>query len=132
MFKAIKILIVEDSPTQAAVLAELVRQIGYTPVVYTDVRIGIQQILAKEQPGLVLLDLRLLDSKGNQVADGFQICKEIKRSPQRPPVIVVTAEGDDEACEWAILQGADAFLQKPFAAKDLTEVIAEVLKGSAA
>ena len=126
--KPIKILIIEDSPTQAAVLGELVRQIGYTPAVYTDVRGGVQQILAKEEPALVLLDLRLLDARGNPMADGFQVCREIKRSAQKPAVVVVSAEGDDEACEWAILQGADAFLQKPFAAKDLTEVIADVLR----
>jgi DNA-binding response OmpR family regulator len=126
----IKILIVEDSPTQAAVIAELVRQVGYDPAVYNDVKAGIQQILAKEQPRLVLLDLKLLDSKGKQVADGFQLCREIKRSPGKPPVIVITAEGEEEACEWALLQGADAFLQKPFAATDLTSAIAAVLSHS--
>ena len=83
-----------------------------------------------EKPDLVLLDLRLLDSDGRPAADGFQVCREIKRSELRPPVIVLTAEGDDDACEWAILQGADAFVQKPFAASDLTAVMASVLSDS--
>ena len=127
MESSIRILIIEDSPTQAAVIAELVRQVGYQPVVYTEVHTGIQSILDREKPGLVLLDLRLLDPKGKPMADGFQLCREIKRSALKVPVVVVTAEGDDEACEWAMLQGADAFLQKPFKATDLTSVIAEVL-----
>ena len=127
-----KILIIEDSPTQAAVIAELVRQVGYQPVVYTEIRSGIQQILAREQPNLVLLDLKLLDVRGKPMADGFQICREIKRSPWKPPVIVVSSESKEEAAEWAILQGADAFLQKPFAVGDLTEVIREVLQGQQA
>ena len=42
-------------------------------------------------------------------------------------MIVISAEGDDDACEWAILQGADAYLQKPFAPEDLNEVLNEVL-----
>jgi two-component system, OmpR family, alkaline phosphatase synthesis response regulator PhoP len=125
----LRILIIEDSPTQAAVIAELVRQIGFTPVVYTEVRAGIHSILAREQPKVVLLDLKLLDAKGNPVADGFQICREIKRSPSKPPVIVISAQDDDEACEYALLQGADAFLQKPFVATDLTDAITTVLRG---
>src|SRR5882672_5532494 len=113
-----RVLIVEDSPSQSAIIADVVRQAGHQPVVYNTLPTGISQILLKEQPGLVLLDLRLMDEDGNQVADGFQICREIKKSPLHPPVVVITAEGEDEACEWALLQGADAFLQKPFASDE--------------
>lgn len=125
--KRSKVLVIEDSPSQAAVIADLVRQAGHTAVVYNEIRIGISQIIAKEQPQLVLLDLKLLDADGNPVADGFQLCKEIKRSPLKPIVIVVSAEGDEQACEWALLQGADGFLQKPFAAQDLTDVLTQLL-----
>lgn len=125
--KSARILIVEDSPSQAAVIADVVRQAGHSPIVYTELKTGISQILLKEQPDIVLLDLRLLDDEGNSIADGFQLCREIKRSQLRPPVIVITAEGDDEACEWATLQGADAFLQKPFAMADLTQAITSIL-----
>lgn len=124
----VKVLVIEDSPTQSAVIADVVRQAGHVPVVYNQLTSGISQILAKETPQLVLLDLKLLDREGNPVADGFQLCGEIKRSALKPAVIVISAEGDDEACEWAILQGADGYLQKPFAAKDLLEVIGDVLK----
>lgn len=123
-----KVLVIEDSPSQAAVIADIVRQAGHTSVVYTELTVGISQILAKEQPNLVLLDLNLLNEEGEPVADGFQLCREIKRSPLKPAVIVVSAQGDDEACEWALLQGADGYLQKPFAAKDLTQVISDVLR----
>lgn len=128
MKKEMKVLVIEDSPSQAAVIADIVRQAGHTSVVYTELTVGISQILAKEQPNLVLLDLNLLNEEGEPVADGFQLCREIKRSPLKPAVIVVSAQGDDEACEWALLQGADGYLQKPFAAKDLTQVISDVLR----
>ena len=122
-----KILIIEDSPTQAAVIADVVKKAGHQPAIYTDIAAGISQIIVKERPDLVLLDLHLLDANGNQIADGFQVCREIKRSPMKPGVVVVSAEGDEEAVQWAIMQGADAFLQKPFAVADLTRVISEVL-----
>ena len=123
-----KVLIFEDSPSQAAVIATLVEQAGFAPVVYNDLPMAVSQILAREEPDLILLDLMLLDEHGKQVADGFQICREIKRHRPSTPVIIVTAEGDDDACEWAILQGADAFLQKPFAPEDLNDVLGEVLR----
>ncbi len=121
-----RILVIEDSPSQAAVIADIVRQLGFTPVVYTQLAMGITQIIQKETPRVVLLDLKLLDSDGNQVADGFQLCREIKRSPQKPAVVVISAQGDEDSCEWAILQGADGYLQKPFKAGDLERVIKEL------
>jgi CheY-like chemotaxis protein len=122
----LRVLIVEDSAAQASVIASLVKTSGHTPVVYTSLPTGIAQILSKEEPDLVLLDLMLLDSHGKQVADGFQVCREVKRALPDTPVIIITAEGDDDACEWAILQGADAFLQKPFDPEELTDAIEKV------
>lgn len=121
-----KILIVEDSPSQSIVIADIVRELGYNPAVYNDLPTSITQILEKEQPLLVLLDLKLVDENGTPFGDGFQLCREIKRSALKPPVIVISARGDDEACEWAVLQGADAYLQKPFAAEELKHLIDEV------
>lgn len=125
--KGNKILIVEDSPSQSAIIASIVEHAGHRPCVYNALPTGISQILTKEQPDLVLLDLMLLDPNGKPMADGFQICREIKRSPRRIPVIVISAEGDEDACNWALLQGADAYLQKPFNPEDLLEVMKSVL-----
>ncbi|MFN8390972.1 MAG: response regulator [Bdellovibrionota bacterium] len=127
MTQQAKILIVEDSPSQAAIIATVVKQAGHLAAVYSQLPMGITQILTVEQPDLVLLDLRLLDSEGKPMADGFQLCREIKRSSPGIPVIVVSAEGDEDACEWAVLQGADAYLQKPFAVEDLTTLMNQVL-----
>lgn len=122
-----KVLIVEDSPSQAAIIANVVKSSGHNPAVYSQLPMGISQIMQKEMPDLVLLDLRLLDPDGNPMADGFQLCREIKRTSAKTPVIVISAEGDEEACEWAMMQGADAFLQKPFVVEDLTRLMEEVL-----
>ena len=65
---------------------------------------------------------------GKPKADGFQLCRDIKRgSNSRVKVVVVSAKGDEESAEWALMQGADAFLQKPFAVEDLVAVMQQVL-----
>ncbi len=125
--KLSKVLIIEDSISQSAILADIVRQAGHQPAVYNSLPTGISQIVLKEQPAVVLLDLKLADEDGVQIADGFQLCREIKKSPLKPAVIVITAEDDEEAAEWALLQGADAFLQKPFNLSDLTSILEEIL-----
>ena len=123
-----KVLIVEDSSSQAALMAELVTNAGHEAMVCTDISKGIAQVLKPINPEIVLLDLVLLGPDGKPMADGFQICREIKRiSKNRIGVIVVSSKSDQDSAEWAILQGADAFLQKPFAIEDLIAVMGEVL-----
>lgn len=123
-----RVLIIEDSPTQAAIIADIVKSAGHEAVVCSDVSKGINQVIKPVNPDLVLLDLVLLGPDGKPMGDGFQICREIKRvSKNTVPVVVVSSKGDEESAEWAILQGADAFLQKPFAVEDLLAVLAQVL-----
>lgn len=123
-----RVMIIEDSQSQAAVICEIVRDAGHEPILCEDFTKSIAQTVRKVNPDLVLLDLVLLGPDGRPVADGFTICREIKRVSQHAiGVIVLSAKGDEESAEWAILQGADAFLQKPFAVPDLIKVIGKFL-----
>lgn len=124
-----KVLIVEDSASQAAIISELVASAGHDPIIATDFSKGLVQTILPMEPEIVLLDLVLQGPDGKQVGDGFHLCREIKRvSKNKIKVIVVSAKGDEESEEWAVLQGADAYLQKPFAVEDLIEVMDQVLK----
>lgn len=118
-----KVLIIEDSPTQASVISAIVSEMGYQTAIYHSLDKSVGEILELEQPVLVLLDLRLLDESGKPVGDGFQICKELKRNKRDLPVFILSSEPQSEAAEWARMQGADAFLQKPFSADDLKQLI---------
>ena len=123
-----KVLIVEDSPAQAAIIAEIVRDAGHEPQVCKEFHKGVSSIFAAGVPDLVLLDLVLLGPDGKPVGDGFQLCREIKRVTKNTvAVIVVSAQEDDASAEWALMQGADAFLQKPFAVDSLLSVMREAL-----
>lgn len=124
-----KVLIIEDSASQAAIISDIVKAAGHEPQVCTNLSRGIAQVFKGTQPDIVLLDLVLLGPDGKPIADGFQICREIKRvSANKTVVIVLSAKEDEESAQWAILQGADAFLQKPFAVEDLLGVINELLR----
>ena len=122
-----KVLIVEDSAAQAAIISQLMSELGHDVSVISDLTKGIAQIIKPINPDIVLLDLILLGPDGKIQVDGYQVCREIKRvSKNRIKVIVVSARADEDSAEWAMLQGADAFLQKPFAVSDLISVIDSV------
>ena len=127
-----KVLIVEDSPAQAALIAELVAAAGHEPHKCTDAAAPVAQLVQSLEPAIVLLDLTLLAPDGHQAGDGFQICREIKRTTPQVAVVILSARDDDDATAWAELQGADAFLRKPFACEDLIAAISAVLARSAA
>ncbi len=125
-----RVLIIEDSQSQAQIMAEIVTGAGHQATICHDLGKGIAQILSATDPQVVLLDLVLLGPDGKPIADGFQMCREIKRVSHRTIGVVVVSSKDDQAsAEWALLQGADAFLQKPFVVEELIDVLDEVLGG---
>lgn len=65
--------------------------------------------MAKERPGLVLLDL---DLPG---VDGFSLCKKIKRDVmfKNPFIVVITALKDVDLAEKVSDLGSNYFLTKP-------------------
>jgi DNA-binding response OmpR family regulator len=122
-----KVLIVEDSKSQAAIMAEIVRNAGHEPSIASDSAAIVMKAVQSTVPELVLLDLVLLGPDGQPAADGFQLCGEIKRKNPKTKVLIVSAKGDEDSTEWAMAQGADGFLQKPFTVDDLIGVIEQVI-----
>jgi len=103
-----QVLIVEDEPGLAEVLAVHLQASGYQPIVAND---GLEALYALDRvtPRAVLLDLHL-----PQVS-GFRLIRLLKQRPDMPqvPVIVLTALSFQEA-EDAVRAGADDFVTKPF------------------
>jgi class 3 adenylate cyclase/CheY-like chemotaxis protein len=75
-------------------------------------------VLAKEHPDLVLLDIVMPGM------DGYEVCRRIREEPATAflPVIMITASGGEEKIR-AIEAGADDFVNKPF---DQAELLARV------
>lgn len=75
------------------------------------------QKLQQTKYDLLLLDLRLPGM------DGLDVLKEVRRLDDELPVIVLTAHGTVESAVEALRGGAVNFLQKPFAPRELREVV---------
>lgn len=111
-----RILIVDDQPTNVALLERMLARGGYTDVAgYTDPLAALAAI-ERDEPDLVLLDLHM------PTMDGFAVLERIRsHDPDRfLPVLVLTGDVDRAARQRALAAGANDFLSKPF---DLDEVL---------
>ena len=117
-----RILIVDDSPTQLIGIQRIVEKLGHQTLTAEDGAAGVA--LAKaELPDLILMDVVMPN------LNGFQATRQLSRegSTRDIPVVLVTTKDQDPDRMWGMRQGARAYLTKPFAEADLTDVIGRLL-----
>lgn len=117
------ILIIEDSQESIDLLYYFLEPEGYKLKAVTTAQEGIQ-VIEKERPDLILLDIMLPDM------DGYQICDQIKKNPKTfyIPVIVLTALKELKHKIKAYEAGADDFITKPFDSIELLARVRSLLK----
>ncbi|MGE5561532.1 MAG: response regulator transcription factor [Chloroflexota bacterium] len=104
-------LIVEDDQYLARIMAKYLVAEGYETRIAADGAAGLAEVDAWD-PDLVVLDLML------PKVDGLEVCRRI-RITRRMPIIMVTARGEVEDRVQGLDLGADDYLVKPFAMKEL-------------
>lgn len=104
-----KILIVDDSQSEAKVMQSVLQQAGYWSVTIHDAT-KIEQTIDAERPALILLDVVMPQR------NGFQACRELKGSAEygRIPIVLVSSKSTDSDKFWGQQQGADGYVVKPF------------------
>lgn len=118
-----KIVVVEDEPDILEVITYNLKREGFEVFSSLNGQEGYDLIL-KEQPSLVLLDLMLPG------IDGLEICKKLKanESTQSLPVVMVTAKGEESDIVLGLGVGADDYISKPFSPKEMIARIKAVLR----
>lgn len=105
----LRILIAEDSPTQAARLRHTLQQSGY------EVEVAANGALAlagahERRPALIISDVVMPEM------DGYELCRSIKANPglRDIPIILVTTMSDPDDVIRGLESGADNFVLKPY------------------
>lgn len=119
-----KILIADDEPNIVLSLEFLMKREGYEVRVAENGDDALAQV-AEFMPDLVLLDVML------PRRNGFEVCQQIRASPQSPnvKVVMLTAKGRDTEMQKGLALGADAYITKPFATKELVARVKDLLDG---
>jgi signal transduction histidine kinase len=104
-----RILVVEDSPTQARMLRLILEAEGFSVEVCEDGQGGLTQ-LATAPFDLVVSDVLM------RGLTGFELCRRIKADPSlcEIPVVLVTTLREPQEIVQALEVGADSFVRKPY------------------
>ena len=118
-----KILVVDDTPLNVKLLADLLGAKGYRTVTAASGPEALAQ-LAAEAPDLVLLDGMMPGMSG------YEVCAEIRADPAHAmlPVVLVTALDPAKERAKGLEAGADDFLSKPVAQAELLARVKSLLR----
>ncbi len=116
-----RVLIVEDEPTIAFALEADLASEGYAATVVRDGR-EVVAAVGREQPDLILLDIMLPGR------DGFEVCRDLRRSGVTTPIIVLTARTHDAEKVMGLELGADDYVTKPYNPRELRARVKAVLR----
>jgi DNA-binding response OmpR family regulator len=115
------ILIVDDEKNIRLTLSATLESVG----LQTDTAVNGEEAL--EKIGQQDYDLMLLDIKMPGM-DGIAVLAETRKIHPKMPVIMITAHGTIENAVEAMKLGAVDFIQKPFAPKEIRELVTKVLE----
>jgi PAS domain S-box-containing protein len=118
-----RVLVVDDDYHVRPTLARLLQRGGFQVAEAADGRTGLE-LIERNPPDLVLLDIRMPD------IDGYEVLRQLKQHPahQHIPVVVLTASDLGAAAKQRALDlGAVRYLEKPIASGDLLAEIERIL-----
>lgn len=115
-----KILIADDNRQIISILEEYAKKEGYEPIVATDGSEALE-LFKMRQPDIILLDVMM------PKIDGFEVCREIRKS-SNVPIIMITARGEDFEKIMGLDIGADDYIVKPFSPGEVMARVRAILR----
>ncbi|MBR2832804.1 MAG: response regulator transcription factor [Oscillospiraceae bacterium] len=116
-----KALVVEDDINIAELLRLYLEKDDFEVTIAGDGGKGVAEF-ERVNPDLVLLDIML------PVMDGWAVCREIRASDRKVPIIMLTAKGETFDKVNGLEMGADDYIVKPFEVKELIARIHAVMR----
>ena len=119
-----KILVVDDERAVRESLRRALELEGYEIELAADGQEALQRLEAngEGQPDAVILDVLM------PVVDGLEVCRRLRRSGNRVPVLMLTARDEIENRVAGLDAGADDYVTKPFALEELVARVRALLR----
>jgi two-component system response regulator HydG len=114
--EGLRLLIIDDEPNHAEVVAESLERVGYQCVVATSGSTGASMI-EQDEPDVILTDLRM------DGVDGLAILRKARQVLPDSEVVVITGHGDVQTAVEAMKAGAANYLQKPVNLAELRAMV---------
>ncbi|MFN4066842.1 MAG: response regulator [Thermosynechococcus sp.] len=117
-----QVLVVEDSRTAQRMLVSILERLGHQ-VHLAPTAEKAMEWLVTHRPDLIVLDIVMPGT------NGLELCREVRANPllKTVPIIFCSSKDQDFDRFWALRQGGNAYITKPFEPEDLIETINEYL-----
>ncbi|TVP65477.1 MAG: response regulator [Nodularia sp. (in: Bacteria)] len=117
-----KILIVEDSPSELELMSYYLKDSGCNVIKAASAKEALEKVLS-EQPDAIVTDVVMPGMSG------FELCRSLKKNPttQKVPIVICSSKNQEIDRLWAMKQGADAYLTKPYTREQLLRAIKSVV-----
>src|SRR5579884_2571511 len=117
------IVLVEDERELAALVARALEEEGHTVETLGDGAVALQRLIGAgtAEPDLIVLDLMLPQ------VDGLEICRRVRQT-KITPILMLTAKSTELDRVLGLELGADDYLTKPFAVRELQARVSAILR----
>ena len=115
------ILVVEDSPSELELISHFLNESGYKVIKATGGTEALKK-LELEKPDAIITDVVMPGMSG------FELCRFLKKNPetQKVPIVICSSKNQEIDRLWAMRQGADAYVTKPYTREELLRAIKSV------
>lgn len=122
MFKK-KILVIDDTEFMTKLITDILVNADYDVITASNGLQGVQKV-REEKPDLVILDVVMPGM------DGFEVCKMLREdeSNNLMPIIMLTAQDNEDDKLTGLEIGADDYIVKPFNGRELVSRVRNTLK----
>lgn len=119
---ATKILIADDEPNIVISLEFLLKREGYQVIVAHNGAEALARVRA-ERPDMAILDVMM------PLRNGFEVCQDLRQDPEfkHLRIMMLTAKGRDTEISKGLALGADVYMTKPFATRELIAKVKALL-----
>lgn len=112
------ILIVEDSPSELELMSHYLKESGYNVIQANGAKEALEKALL-QQPDAIVTDVVMPGMSG------FELCRSLKKNPatQKLPIVICSSKNLEIDRLWAMKQGADVYITKPYTREQLLRAI---------
>jgi len=116
------ILIVEDSPSELELMSHYLKESGYNVIKASGAKEALDQAIS-QNPDAIVTDVVMPGMSG------FELCRSLKKNPttQKLPIVICSSKNLEIDRLWAMKQGADVYLTKPYTREQLLRAIKSVV-----
>jgi twitching motility two-component system response regulator PilH len=113
------VLVVEDGHAEQQLISSLLSRSGFSVVLQSNAEDAWQWLSSHTPPNLIVLDVIMPGQ------NGLDLCRTIRdqEALKQIPIVFCSSKDQDFDKFWALRQGGNAYLTKPFAPKQLVDTV---------